>query len=148
MKVLWISFKNKLRFSTLINRGVCITYIKRYLISSIYFKAPWWHHYYIFQIKLLACETASSSSTYLAEERRSVSNTDLLRNITTFYFYALIWSAQYLKRKCYCSSFRPNSAIQAHKTWLSHRPTAAILLCVDSFNPRPRFKSSLYYRTE
>lgn len=66
----------------------------------------------------------------LTEERRIVSNTDLLTNITTFYFYTLIWTAEYLKRKRYCSNFRPNSAIQADKAWLSHRQAAAIPLFV------------------
>lgn len=62
------------------------------------------------------------------KERGMVSNTDLLTNITTF--YALIWMAEYLKRKCYCSNFRPNSAIQADKAWLNHRQTIAVVLFV------------------
>lgn len=64
------------------------------------------------------------------QERRMVSNTDLLTSISTFYFYTLIWTAEHLRRKRYCSNFRPNPAIQADKAWLSHRQTAAILLFV------------------
>jgi len=64
------------------------------------------------------------------KESRMVSNTDLLTNITTSYFYTPIWTAEYLKRKCYCSNFSPISAIQADKAWLSHRQTAVILLFV------------------
>lgn len=63
------------------------------------------------------------------EGRRMVSNSDLLTNMTLI-FCTLIWTAEYLKRKCYGSHFRPNSAIQADKARLSHRQTAAILLFV------------------
>lgn len=67
--------------------------------------------------------------------------------IFLFFKHFLTRTVEYVKKNCYCSHFRPNSAIQADKAWLSPEPQAncsnTSLGVASVFHHTPGFKSTV-----